>query len=255
MRRGYDSEILTDEQGEFVGINLGADFTSEHEWGIKGIRNEFGVDTTKLGIEKRVVRKVPETLMFVELTDGSCVLIMDRYLYYGSNKKDIPKVILKSSELSFSPYRDQNTLVCAWDERSFGIRVKKEYEEQIKAMYNAFLEKDIAIWVGGGGVFQNGGLVIAIKSKIPQEAIKNMYEADIDQINLEKAAKKTGIHKILEKANKKYHALSPRWEDDDKKEVIFWLNPREQHLYNACWCEVEDLKEWTKNKGKIMKNK
>lgn len=64
---------------------------------------------------------------------------------------------------------------------------------------------------------------------------------------------KTRIHKILAKSGKKYFALSPRWADDQKKEVVFWLNPYDQDKYNSGWFSVQDLKDWAKDKGKVMK--
>ena len=59
----------------------------------------------------------------------------------------------------------------------------------------------------------------------------------------------------MEKAGKKYFALSPRWKDDNKKEVIFWLNPYHQDIDNFGWFTVEDLKDWAKGKGKIPMKK
>ena len=63
------------------------------------------------------------------------------------------------------------------------------------------------------------------------------------------------LEKILEKAKCRYYALSLRWKDDDKKEVIFWLNPMEQDKNNFGWFTVEDLKDWAKGKGKIPMKK
>ena len=36
MRRANDSKFWI-EEGILIGLSLGADFTSEHEWGIAGI--------------------------------------------------------------------------------------------------------------------------------------------------------------------------------------------------------------------------
>ena len=80
MRRGYNSELIKDEQGQLLGFNLGADYCAEHEWGIDKIKRCFGIDvdsgerpfanwwekillvTTKsaLGIDKRLITKCPE---------------------------------------------------------------------------------------------------------------------------------------------------------------------------------------------------
>ena len=56
---------------------------------------------------------------------------------------------------------------------------------------------------------------------------------------------------ILKDADKGYYALSPSWDGDNN--LIFWLNPREQHVYNHGWFNVDELKMWAKNDGPIMK--
>ena len=94
-----------------------------------------------------------------------------------------------------------------------------------------------------------------IKSKLPEKTIQSIKDADLDYLALQKAAEKTGIKKILEKAGKKYLALSPRWKDDNKKEVIFWLNPYHQDVDNFGWFTVDDLNDWAKGKGKIPMKK
>jgi hypothetical protein len=123
-------------------------------------------------------------------------------------------------------------------------------------IYNAIKIKDISIGLGSSYVFHNGGLKLVIVSKLPKEVIDQIYEADLDYKNLQEAAEKTGIYKILEKAGKgKYKgwmALSPSWKDDNKKEVIFWLNPEQQNIHQYGWYTVDDLKDWAKDRGKIM---
>ncbi|MFA6407274.1 MAG: hypothetical protein WCV80_01030, partial [Candidatus Paceibacterota bacterium] len=57
----------------------------------------------------------------------------------------------------------------------------------------------------------------------------------------------------LKKAGIGYFALSPRWKDETKKEIVFWLNPREQRENNYGWFSAADLKLWIKGKGPIPK--
>lgn len=68
-------------------------------------------------------------------------------------------------------------------------------------------------WFAPSQAFRNGGLIFCIASKLPEETVTSMKEADWDYIALQKAAEKTKIERILEKAGKKYFALSPRWKD------------------------------------------
>ena len=102
-------------------------------------------------------------------------------------------------------------------------------------------------------VFKNGGLVLTIISRLPDEIITNTYEKDKDYYELQVAAKATGIYERLKEAGKKYHALSPRWTDENKKDVAFWLNPWGQDKYNFGWYTVQDLDDWIADEGKIIK--
>jgi hypothetical protein len=82
-----------------------------------------------------------------------------------------------------------------------------------------------------------------------------MSSVDRDQLEIKKSAFETGIHKKLKEADKKYFALSPRWKDKDKKEVVFWLNPYDQQNNNFGWYSAKDLEEWIEGKGPVPKNK
>ena len=132
--------------------------------------------------------------------------------------------------------------------------VTEKYEQELKELYDAFVNLDVAVGVAPSEVFKNGGLKFCIKSKMPEDTIQSIKEADLDYIALQKAVEKTKIKEILKKAGKEYFALSPRWKDDNKKEVIFWLNPMEQDKNNFGWFTVADLKDWANNKGKIPMN-
>lgn len=70
MKGTYNSKWFTDEKEEIIyGINLGADFTAEHEFGIKGIFDVFGVtfEDHIYGVDKRKIRHIPEALSFGQL--------------------------------------------------------------------------------------------------------------------------------------------------------------------------------------------
>ena len=43
MRAGFNNAEVLFHEGEFVGVNLGADYCSEHEWGIGKIKQAFGI--------------------------------------------------------------------------------------------------------------------------------------------------------------------------------------------------------------------
>lgn len=227
MRRGMDAEVFV-EDGKLYGFNLGADFTSEHEWGIDKLKRVFGVTNTKkkllgiiapvLGVDARTITEKP--------TD-----------------------MLKSFEIY--PFREDRHIFTAWDDGSFGILVDETYKKELADLYDAFNKKDIVFGMGRGNVFKNSGLLLIVRSAMSKE---ELYEKDLDYLNLQKAAEKTGIAKKLKEVGKKYYALSPRWKDETtKKEVIFWLNPMDQHIYNSGWYGIEELMQWANNEGPIIK--
>jgi hypothetical protein len=144
----------------------------------------------------------------------------------------------------------------AWDGESFGIRATNKYKHYLKSIYDAILAKDALIFLGGGMMaFENAGLHIVIASLMPEDVVKKCYDADKDNQNMHKAADATGIKKRVEKAGKGFFALSPRWRDEKKKEVVFWLNPMEQDKTNFGWFTVQDLDDWIAGKGKIPMTK
>lgn len=149
-----------------------------------------------------------------------------------------------------NPYKGD--LGTAWDENSFGIYVKdKNGKKLLKELYKSILDGDIAIWLGGGGVFQNAGLNIGLVDRLPEEGLQTLFDADKKNYETKVAGEKTGIYKVLEKSEKRYYACSPCFQEDGS--VMFWLNPHEQQKYNSGWFTVEQLKQWANDKGPIIK--
>lgn len=284
MRRGYKSELIKDDNGQLLGINLGADYCAEHEWGIDGIKTSFGmyVDSSErpfakwwesilsivkkptLGIDKRAITKCPELVKGeyqVSVKDYSkprskptkhIVYFIGFKPYYFSST---PKEEIFQNEIKRSVYTVSETenVWGWWAEGSF--LVASTDKQAIEDLFEAFQNLDVTISVGGGHVFQNGGLHLMIKSRISSDVVKEVYDKDVDHLNLKKAAVSTGIYEKLEKAGKGFYALSPRWKDENKKEVLFWLNPEDQRSNNFGWYTIQDLEDWIKGVGKIPKEK
>jgi hypothetical protein len=280
MRKGQDCDFIYGDNQQIIGLCLGADFCSEHEWGFDGIKRDFGmpvVETERpfaswwknllnikpvMGADKRSITKCPENLLkgegSVEWTDYSVkpkkkeklkvYYIGYKPYFYSDDKSKLFKDNLKQ-------IWDGNKQVWGWwGEGDF--MVASTNKEVIDQIYQAFQDKDLIILLGGGHAFKNSGLTFIQKSKISEENIKFLYDQDFDSWELKQAAVKTGIYDRLEKANKKFYALSPRWKDkDNKKDVVFWLNPEEQQKNNSGWYSVEDLDLWAKNEGPIVMSK
>jgi hypothetical protein len=286
MRRGTEGTYWRDENSnQIVAVNLGADFCAEHEWGIKGIQNALGiqgysgvsfsrnsirevlemlklVSSKKVGVEARQMTRMLPTRKLIDNLNTDGVKVTSGY---GKNKKEhlmwglalIPDYVFERFDFSrslvshYNPEKEE--LIGHWGEDDFGFIC--EDRQVVEDMKEAFEKNDIAIWTGRSGPFQNGGLVIAIASRLPEWFKKEFADGDNDHIELERAAADTGIYEKLEAAGKKFFALSPRWKDKEKKEVVFWLNPYDQQDNNFGWYEVSDLIAWTKNEGPIPKKK
>lgn len=267
MRRGYDGDFLTDGDN-LVGVSLGSDFTSEHEWGIKKLLKNFGINRneSQFGIEARKITKIPDRLIHSAKKDES-YLILPHDTY--SEKFTEENIWVKkkqhgciSSELNL--YKPRNipnrepelgkTFVTAWDSETFGIHVKGEdFQKKLEKIYQAFLVKDIAIWLGGhDNPFQNSGLILGIASQVPKIHKQTMYDSDKDYFELKQSASATGLEDFLKKAGKGFFSLSPKWKDKETKTIHWWLNPLEQQIYNSGWFSEEDLRLWVEDKGPVM---
>jgi hypothetical protein len=296
MRHGNDANWLKDEAGNLVGLNLGADFTAEHEWGIKKLYTAFGVsdDPAVFGIKRRAITAVPtfyrnykgeeeEALVFDEFKpnkrskrEAEAVLV---FAGYGARKlaeavlstKKADGHIAREFKLGEKKYEDDRIkrwpedvgvrwtpgLKTAWDGDSFGVHVRgKENVENLRAVYTALVQKDLAIWLGGGGVFQQAGLILGILSKLPAAGLETMRAADENTFRLNEAANKTGIYDFLKAAGKDWYYLGPRkWRNDKPEEPMFFLNPREQSKYDGGWFTLDDLRLWAEDKGPVVKVK
>lgn len=247
MRRGSKPVWLTDdESGKFLGINLGADFVSEHEWGIKNIRRDWGIIDPEEADKKMVfgskryrISRIPiDDFKFVEdekekeaylifsdsmnprwRTDKEPITFKsfnkDRYMS-GELRLPDPRwdeLQAKREKRAFIPPTE--LLAAAWDEGSFGVHVKGVMGiDYLKRIYKAFLnDNNICIFCGGTRLpaFENAGLQLVIATQIPQKGEETLHQTHVDHYNLRKAADATGIADRLKKAGCRYFALSPNW--------------------------------------------
>lgn len=249
MRRGTKPELVKSED-VITGVNLSSDFTAEHEWGIKEIQEAFGIDSRieSYGLAKRKITQLPKGFQLIDNHSGTVMkgghIGGFGYFHYDLFKSGY------ASELHF--YKE--TLRAAWDESSFAVI--SEDPEQIAALqtiHDAFASLDIIIMLGGQKFIENAGLVIGIASRLPKSLTDGWKEFDKTHHELVKEADATGIKKLLSEKNKRYYALSPR--RDKAGKLTFWLNPMEQHENNSGYFTLEDLKDWSEDKGKIVKVK
>lgn len=293
MRRGYtDSSVITSDivehadssktGGQIIAINLGSDACAEHECGIDDLRQDFGIPLKAerrsgfrgfisgdlVGADVRTITQVPQELKFFPNLDGYAYLIFSSSFGWRGHKAKTAQDLDRMLHA-----RSGEELSTAWSGRDFGIRMKNDTlalgTTVLGQIYEAFKKKDIMFFFGGRSLFANPGLVIAIRSRMPEDVLEKMRVSDYDRLNLlevvEGIYQATGLKDKLKAAGKEYFALSPKWAseihptsgDDAKSKytVIFWLNPYEQRHNNCGWFTVEQLLEWAEGRGPIpMKN-
>lgn len=278
MRAGTNPEWLKID-GKLIGINLGADYCAEHEWGIRGLQGLLGMDgarpefsrekpkfTKPAGLPRRMISK-HDCVRFYQ--HGKKAALIGRaswnheYLDDAIAKDGMAKAFKEALPDDLRGWREG--LKTAWGSDDFGIYGEGEDAEHIAELWKAFEQNNIAIWVGGTKlpVFENGGLVIAIADRIPAQYAKMLEDGDLDQEKLAAASDATGITERLKKAGKGYFACSPKWFDGKFKPkgqvkktahpIIYWLNPTEQDENNFGWFTVEELDEWVQGTGPIPK--
>lgn len=248
-----------------IGVSLGYDHCSEHEWGIAKIKWAMGVDpVAEPGIARRLMRRPLTKLHILEF----------------KATKTLPaevRIALNLNSYTLPLFQDRRRTLCgkindklsaAWSDSSFMVRAFSDDARQLlRDIHAAFGRRDLAIGLGGAQPFGNAPLSLVIASRYPDALAEKLREADEDHDALEVAAKATGIAERLIAAGKSFYALKPSWittfkdMGDDKgppaersaHPVMFWLNPRDQMNNNYGWYTVEDLEAWVRNEGPVPK--
>ena len=253
MRRGQKPELIFMDE-VFLGVNLSADYCAEHEWGIKGLKQDFGLndDISVYGIAKRATTRVPENLAWVEFSSKYSYSSWD--VKEGRAKK-AGDVKLKNAGFALDMWFGDDPSVrivgnrelygvglrAAWSEDDLAV-VSSDVEQQklLKVLFDEIKKSNAVVtWGASLPVFENPGIVLAIADRIP-ESVRNMWQtSDAEYHQLRKDFDATGIEKLLAKAGKRYYSLRPSREKDGS--LKFWLNPQEQKstisagtLLNSC---------------------
>ena len=194
MRQGYDQKILTID-GKFIGVSLGSDHCAEHEWGIEGIERVFGLSSKKkeIGIA-RYQTGIPNQ-------DRNAIGFYEGESYFGFYciRKPWNDSDVSDPKKWNSPPYFHSDYYSAWCENSFCFFVKarkgsknkdqqrkdrvfnKEMKTNLKKVFDALVEGKATIWIGGAGVFSNGGLCVALADQIPQSAIDTWINNHTEQ--------------------------------------------------------------------------
>lgn len=261
----FNKQELHNSKGEFIGYNLGYDYATEHESGIEGIRNMFGINQVKkniferaidrlkgakpqFGIKARTSTKAPSPVHFYRKGGGNAAYTLgftSRFVNMDAFNKDLQQ------KLAW-PGRKECFISC-WDEE--GVVLTTNNEEHFEALLEAIVNRDIAFYMGSKGFLSSGGLHMVIASKVDPEVDKLMSDIDEEAWELGKKADACGIEQKLIKANKKFRTLTPGWQDEAKTQVWFYMSPVDQK-YASGWFTVEELELWAKeDRGPVLERK
>ena len=174
MRKAYQNvSIVRDEQNnQLIGVSLGYDFCAEHEWGIKGIKREFGVDNSKIGIDGRSITK--GSVLYKEKGDIALLRNGDNFdvTYQKLEEKEFKDCLPRDLE----HMREDKELHTAWAEDNFCVVGPIEV---IKELKEAFENQNICFaTINDIPAFGGTSLCILIKDRVPQEAIDKMVYVD-----------------------------------------------------------------------------
>ena len=267
MKPAYrDSKLLFDENNNFIGINLGWDYTAEHEWGIEELEEDFGITgldangNQMYGVERHLITKMCDDYFF---SDTQLNNVEYSVLGYRRFMRDT-ELYNKSGTLKSKTFKlyefplhmfESTDVASLWNSRSFAICVKRENRPYLKELYEAMLTKNVSILVlPRTNPYGGTGLCVVIASRMLNTSMgKDLYDKDKETEKLYYEVKATHIEEILKKANKKYYALSPSY--DENGNLRFWLNPKEQSIYSMGWYSLEDLMAWANETGPVIKRK
>lgn len=272
MRRATcDTQWLVDDNSQFCGLALGHDFCAEHEWGAPVIKDMLGIATAnpEPGLAGRLMTQVPPTLKMDTYTARSADRRIKRTMpaallycppYVGGWAAMTTQELIRAWDVAFYTdfakdkwHKPEDDLVCAWSsEGGFAVHARgEENVARLHALYAAFQAKDIAMADGSINGFIRKPRCFVVASTVSVERRAALLEADLDHRRMLQMAQDTGIEAYLREHGKRWHALAPRWADESKSAVVFWLNPMEQKKYNFGWFTVEQLREWAHDKGPV----
>lgn len=145
-------------KGPFSGLRMAYAFKGEQD-SIKGLHECFGINSPDNSISWADCKssKIPERLFFIE--NEKRALLEVNHWYY-EKYLDLNSDGLLDLNLSLD-----NDVDVWWTGESFAIFVEGENIEWLKEIYQAILNKDIAISLTGGSAYIGADLEFRIYSK------------------------------------------------------------------------------------------
>ncbi len=151
---------------------------------------------------------------------------------------------LQSDQLIKSSWDDSDARVVVFGPR----RV-----QALRGLYNALKQGKATLGVSGPtNQFGRGALCLCDSTKVSEEQKISVMQADLERIALRDKVRASGIEKDLEAGCRGYCALRPRMEENG--DLLFFLSPKNQMMYNSGWFSLRELQDWIKGEGPVFKD-
>jgi hypothetical protein len=166
MKVGMNPSVWRDEKGRVIAINLGADYYYEHEQGIKAINIMFHITPPDFRIKTFPLHENGETMLRANLKGFT----LNGKKYYGIALFSAPtKETFHKSVIKY--HMSESSLFGAWDEVGFAFL--SAHKRDVSDIWEAFNKLDISMCIEKTNGERNGGLIIAITSRV-LDVVKNM---------------------------------------------------------------------------------
>ena len=171
------------------------------------------------------------------------------------------KIVFDKST-KFSKHEEDNDIFSSWSERDLLVIGYNKTSEDVKDIIKNYKEGNLVL---GTKEMRSkldldnrniGGLTFYKYDKVNKPAIRdNILRENIKVIIGYYALHCSGIYKALEKSDKRFMALKPKFSmENGKPELIVWLNPYDQEDNEYGWYSLDELFDWADNKGPIIEN-
>lgn len=236
--------------GEVIGISLGWDATTEHECGIRPLRDQFGVVSAgHLGMARHRSVVVPPMYWHDQPDEVLWIAPAPRFAV-PDTYRDGP--LRFRTLLAKVPY--QYGLSGAWSDGSFGLRAKDpDAQVAVRRLYDAALSRCLFLALSPEGL--GTGFVLLDCEGIPEHVqaqwVVEDRQRDADRREWDAAWEAAGVRKAMLAAG--LGAFSVGRSLSRRDGVLYgWLNPENQRRYRAGWYTIAQLLAWTRGEGPVI---
>lgn len=172
--------------------------------------------------------------------------------YPRADKVDIHQKIEEvfPHEGDYGPMTDR-LMRSTWDQNDAVVSVfGNNRVKALHSLYEALLAGTATLSVSGSSnPFGRGALCLCDASKISADYKREILEKDKAHKALWDRVNATGIIEFLQANGKGFYALRPRASEDGQ--LKFFLEPKEQNLFNSGWFTESELRQWANGEGPV----